>query len=326
MNSITPTPGHKFQPGISEGLFDLDFPTYKGDPGQNASALKKISKSMRFWEASKKQPDKPSEDMIIGSLVHLSVLEPAQFGPDKSHYFKPATYLADRLQCPECGSITEGKKCAKCKVERVAIQIEQPWSGNSTTCQKWLEDHQDKPIIDSDASERVTMMRDAIMADEMAADFIKNAHTEVSAFATDPVTGERIKARFDLLALSEDAYIIGDFKKCQDADNEHSVAKYHADRQVHLQLAFYHRILELLTAEIPFPIRLLAGMIEDSIAPELIWWEMDGQGKSAGYAAWRKALDRYHFAKTLPKVPGYDHSQPVRKLSLPRYVINGDEG
>lgn len=325
MRSIVPQSGETFQMGISEGLFDLDTATYRADPAMNASSLKKISKSMRFWEASKRQPDAPTPDMQIGTLVHLSVLEPAQFGVDMSHYFKPATYQAERLECPICGSSTDSKTCRKCKVDRVTVTKEQPWSGNSDTCKQWTADHQDKPVIDSDASERVHMMRDAIMADEMAADFIKNAHTEVSAFATDPVTGERLKARFDMLAIAEDAYVIGDLKKCPDSDNEHEVAKYFVKRQVHLQLSFYGEILTLLTGEIKFPVRLLAGMIEDSIAPELVWWEMDSESILAGHAAWRKALDRYHFAKTLPKVQGYDHSQPVRKLSLPRYVINPQE-
>lgn len=325
MNTIIPISGHQFQPGVSEGLFDLDFPTYKGDPGQNASALKKISKSMRFWEASMRQPDEPTPDMILGQILHLSVLESQKFGNGISHHIRPDTYMAERLQCPNCESIGTGKKCSKCKVERVASQVEQDWNGNSKTCRQWLLDHADRPIISPDMAERASLMRSAILSEDLAADFIKNAHTEVSAFATDPVTGERLKARFDLLAISEHAYIIGDFKKCQDSDSEHAVAKYHADRQVHLQLAFYHRILELLTAEIPFPIRILAGMIEDSIAPELVWWEMDEAGKSAGYDAWRKALDRYHFAKTLPKVPGYDRSQPIRKLTLPRYILNSDE-
>lgn len=325
MNTIIPIPGHQFQSGVSEGLFDLDFPAYKGDPGQNASALKKISKSMRFWEASMRQPDEPTPDMILGQILHLSVLESQKFGNGISHHIRPDTCMAERLQCPNCESVGTGKKCSKCKVERVTIQVEQDWNGNSKTCRQWLVDHADKPVISPDMAERASMMRHAILSEDLAADFIKNAHTEVSAFATDPVTGERLKARFDLIALSEDAFIIGDFKKCQDSDNEHAVARYFSDRKVHLQLAFYHRILELLTAQIPFPIRLLAGMIEDSIAPELIWWEMDEEGKSAGYAAWRKALDRYHFAKTLPETPGYDHSQPVRKLSLPRYVLQWDE-
>lgn len=326
MSSIIPVPGNQFQPGVSEGLFDLDFPTYKADPAINAGALKQISRSMRFWEASRRQPDDPTPDMILGQILHLSVLESQNFGNGVSHYIRPDTYMAERLQCPECESIGTGEKCSKCKVERIATQVEQDWNGNSKTCRQWLLDHADKPIISPDMAERAARMYRAIFDEPKAASFIKNSHTEVSAFTTDPETGQRLKARFDMLAIAEDAYIIGDFKKCEDSDNEHAVGRYFAKRQVHLQLAFYGHILRVITEgySIPFPIRLLAGMIEDSIAPELMWWEMDDASVSAGNDAWRKALGRYVTTKKSGTTPGYDQSQGVRKLSLPRYILNGD--
>lgn len=325
MKSITPRPGNEFQPGISEGLFDLDFATYCGDPGMNASALKAISKSVRYWEAKKKEPDDPTPDMILGSILHMSVLETQNFGNGKSHYIRPDTYKTDGMECqtPGCsaqGSVTDSATCGKCKKPRVKVEVEQAWSGNSNTCKQWLADHSDKPIISPDLAERASRMRDAILSEPVAAQFIANAHTEVSAFVTDPETGERLKARFDLLGILEDAFCISDFKKCQDSDNEHAVARYFLQRQVHLQLDFYRHILALLTKEIPFPIQLWAGMIEDSIAPELIWWQMDEPAQAAGNAAWRKALARFVAAKKSGTTPGYDRSQPVRKLSLPRYA------
>lgn len=316
---IEPKDFSEYIPHESIGLFDLPFADYRADAGINASALKDISRSMRYWEAKKRQPDEPTRDMILGQILHKSVLESRDFGAGKSHYIRPDTYIAERLQCPQCESIGTGKKCSKCKVERVPVGVEQDWNGNSKTCQQWLLEHADKPIISPDDAECAALMRQAILDDEMAGDFIKAAWCEVSAFCVDPSTGERLKARFDMLALSKEGVVVGDLKKTQDADNKHAVARYFVQRQVHLQLAYYGHILETLGQK---DIRTLAGMIEDSISPELVWWELDDDDRSAGGGAWRKALKRYHDSKSAKTMPGYDKSEPIRKLKLPRWALN----
>jgi len=301
---LAPLPQSEFISGVSEGIFDLDFDAYKNDSGINASALKKIIRSMKFWHASKLQPKEQTEDMLIGTLVHLGVLEPHRFGDGKSHYFKPTTYKDAKTG--------EDKK----------------WNGNAKVCQEWLENHADLPAISSQIGERVYSMKKAILDDEMAAEFLTNGHREVSLFCADPVTGERRKARLDVLCRGEDAVYIGDIKKMEDVDDEIAVNRTFTKWRYYLQFRFYYDLLDDLLSSDGTPppvIRALAGCIEDSIAPELVWWEMDEDGMIEGSKQWRKAIDRYHFSKINGTVPGYDKALKIRKLHLNAWRFKNEE-
>jgi hypothetical protein len=89
----------------------------------------------------------PSKAQGWGKLLDCLLLTPQHF--DVSFKIRPDTYEKEVLQCPNCDSITESKKCAKCKIDREPVVIEKNWSAQSDDCQKLVEiwEAQGKEVI-----------------------------------------------------------------------------------------------------------------------------------------------------------------------------------
>jgi len=296
---LIPQPSSAYVPNVSEGIFSLDAETYFADNGISQSSLKIIFRSMAHYEAHKAKPREQTPDMLVGSLVHAAVLEPHTFGEGKSHYVKPLTY-----------------KDAKTGEEK-------KWNGNATPCKEWAESHSDLPVISQGLWENVLRMTAAIRADDLAGNALKNGHTEVAVFCNDPVTGQRRKARFDLLVRAEDGVYVIDLKKTRDARPE-AVSRTFAQWGYHVQADYYQTILADLCAKSggeELPVRMLYGMIEDEQPHGFMFYELGPKSLDKGASIWRTALDRYHFSKITGKVEGYDKSVRIRALELPAWEL-----
>jgi len=78
----------------------------------------------------------PSYSLEYGSLLDCVVLTPEQMAD--RYAIQPETYETTGMECPNCKSVTDSKKCSKCKCDRVEMKITKKWSGQSTTCAEWL--------------------------------------------------------------------------------------------------------------------------------------------------------------------------------------------
>ena len=110
----------------------------RGTPGYSVSSsdLRMISgMSPSKWKNGFELP--ASDALIYGSLLDVLVLTPDQF--DARYILQPAEYETKVLRCPSCGSVTEAKKCQKCKIDREEHVIVKPWNNNSDTCTSWAE-------------------------------------------------------------------------------------------------------------------------------------------------------------------------------------------
>lgn len=82
--------------------------------------------------------EEESQSKDFGNLFDTLLLTPRAF--NERYVLRPATYLEEVLECPNCGSVTESPNCRKCKRERVPTVIEKKWQSNSSYCQEWIAD------------------------------------------------------------------------------------------------------------------------------------------------------------------------------------------
>ncbi len=163
---------------------------------------------------------------VMGQLAHIAILEPNRFGRDKSHYVKPLTYIAD-----EKGT-------------------EKKWNGNAKVCEKWMEEHQDLPIINEKEERRIIGSRDAVLAHPVAGDLVVGpGSNEVSVFAKHPATGLDLRMRAD--RLTEDAegrpWVV-DLKSCPNVD---TFVKSARDFYYDQQAVLYSDVLALAGVDNP---------------------------------------------------------------------------
>lgn len=107
------------------------------------SMLRAFAPCPSRWLAGYTPP--PSEAKAWGSLLDCLALTPLQF-PSR-YATRPATYETTGMKCPSCGSITDSKKCAACKTDRMEISVTKDWNAASKTCQEWIAAQNGKEII-----------------------------------------------------------------------------------------------------------------------------------------------------------------------------------
>jgi len=112
-------------------------PCERGEAGyaMSSSALRLFDACPSKWVRGFNPP--ASQSLEYGSLLDCVVLTPEHF---KDVYaLQPDTYETTGMECPNCKSVTDSKRCSKCKCERVEVKITKPWSNQSTTCAAWTE-------------------------------------------------------------------------------------------------------------------------------------------------------------------------------------------
>jgi hypothetical protein len=84
----------------------------------------------------------PTKAMEWGGLMDVLVLTPHLF--ERTYAVAPAQYDTKGMQCQTMGceangTVTDAKKCAKCRVDRVEIPIKKDWDWNAKVCDEWRE-------------------------------------------------------------------------------------------------------------------------------------------------------------------------------------------
>jgi hypothetical protein len=189
---------HQYPDGIYYGLSGED---YFAQRRFNATGAKLLLRSAAHYRASLESPKEPSTNMLIGSVVHVGVLEPAVFdarvavAPGLDKRTKAGKALWDAFQDANAGKLVLGAE-------------------------------------DFDCARRCI---DAVRAHPAAAQLLNGAHTEVSAFWTDGKHKVPCKSRWDILNHNG----IGDLKTTQDASRDafsRSIATFGYDIQASLYL------------------------------------------------------------------------------------------
>lgn len=285
----------------------------RGDPKFVASnsMLVKMLKCPKKWLLGAADDDTVSRDW--GSLVDTLLLTPEQF---KSRYaITPATYESTGMKCPTCESVTDSKKCARCKCDRVEVKVQKEWTNQSDTCQQWVEDQRKAGmvVVSKGFFDAAIAAAKEAQADELVAKFIASSDRQVMLIAEwhDPDTGLVIplKAMLDLVPRYDTSLYknLGDLKTTRNAALENWAwdAKKHL---YHQQAAFY---MDIYKAAMPKEDRCnFCFLVQENEFPYITGRRILGEkAMSLGRARYRHALKSYcQFLKT-GRFPDYDQHE-----------------
>lgn len=245
---------------------------YHASEGISKSGLDLIARSPAHFRFA--APREPSRAMEIGTAIHMAVLEPTLYA---NHYV--IVSAADRRAA-----------AYKQAVEAVGS---------------------DRVLLQSEADD-VNAMQQSIWANPHAAAFLRDARTELSVFTVDPVTGVKVKARFDAMNGGRSL----DLKKTKDA-RPAEFAKSVANYRYMVQAAFYSDVWKWETGEELTAFGFLAVEQESPNANAI--YVLDDDALEYGRRLYRRDLDAYARCKESDQWPSLETKPQV--LSLPAWMI-----
>lgn len=181
--------------------------------------------------------------MLWGDIMDVSILTPDEV---KDRFaVSPATYTATLMECPRCHSKTDSKSCAKCKCDRVPIQVEKPWNLNATECAKWKEEQGDKQIVDAETWQQSQNALKFFWANPWCREFVECSKRQVMVEAKyhdkDTDLTIPLKCLIDLVPPSDHPKFssdLGDFKTSRNSE-PHSWQGDIFKSWYHVQAALY---------------------------------------------------------------------------------------
>lgn len=222
-------------------------------------------------------PKERTRNMVIGSATHCALLEPHRF--DELYMI---TSALDRRE----------------SIYKQAIKNRDP---DYTLTQK--------------EGDEIKTMQQSMQINQEAYKAIKSAiGHEVSLFTTDPVTGVKVRVRFDVLA----AGYFADLKTTQDARERpfmNSIFNY----MYHQQMAFYKAAFKWETGQEFDTAAIIA--LESSAPYASEYYELDDMALSIGAHEFRKNLNIY--AKCLESNDWnfYEGMGSKKLITLPEWAI-----
>lgn len=324
---------------------------YIGMPNSVYHSQEGISKSSldRFADSPYKyfygKPIKQTKAMVVGSATHAFVVEHDVFY--KTFMVEPkfddclSTDAAMKAWLKERGqtgySTKKGSElidlCYRCDPELKFEAIERKkWEEYIGIESIMKSDHEDAIfgvktaiksdgehayILSEDTFESVEGMKKALLSNSAARKYLKaEGFTEISFFTTDPITGIKIRIRFDKLAFIDGQWYGFDLKKTQSIkwrDTSNTLAKY----RYHVQAAFYSYVFKLVTG-----IELagfIFGFVEEEFPHVVAVGPLDDLSFNIGCEVFRADLNLYAEYKRGDIVAHNDEDETI--FSLPDYFL-----
>jgi hypothetical protein len=188
-------------------LLDQSAEEYHATSGASASRLNKMfKKSPAHMRHDLENPEEPTQAMIIGTATHSAILEPDLFEKD-------------------WGRIPVGDGRSKAIKDAKADLIHE-----------FGYDH----ILKAEVYDSIVGMRESVLENELAADLLGEANTEVSSYWVDEQTGVECKARIDAMPYQDSGwgYCLVDVKTTTDASAKEFQRSVH-NFGYHRQAAHY---------------------------------------------------------------------------------------
>lgn len=227
---------------------NMPFADYLAVDAISNSGLKRILRSPAHFKYP--EPDKAdSRAMEIGTAIHAAILEPDYFA---SHYL--VAKVDDRR-------LAEYKGLAK--------------------------DVGGERVLTISEYRRILGMQEAVYRNKRAASLLKRGRRELSVFATDPITGVKVKVRFD---FKGDGLSAADLKKCQDARGS-EFARTITNYGYYMQVAFYSDVWQWATGEQINEFPIIA--VEESSPHGCVCHDLDEVALMLGRKHYREALNTY---------------------------------
>lgn len=269
------------------------------------SSLKAFGHCAERWRAGYNAPDSDAKD--FGSLLDCRALTPELF--EARYTVHPLTYTATGMQCPQCETVTDSKKCAKCKCDRVEVNVVKDWNWNAQVCADWKLKQGERQIISTaemlEASNAVKML----FRDEVIKAFFDASRKQVMVTAEwhDAATGLVIPVRclMDLVPGldSEFRKSLADLKSTRSAAL-HSFKRFAFNMGYHIQAAFDLDIYVAATGEDRCN---WCFVLQENYAPFQTGKRLMSQAfLELGRVEYRKLLTNYCWCLKHNTWPGYD--------------------
>lgn len=255
----------------------LTFSEYRALPGEHATRLKRMMVSpLHYWHA--RNHERPdTDDFRIGRATHTAVLEPDRFALDCT------VYTASK-------SKGEGARKAWEEFQRV---------------------NTGRTILDAGEYKQALAMRDAVHGNALAHELLTGGDAEVSATWQHFSTEMPCKARLDYLGPRG----IVDVKTTSRID-PNAFSRDAAVFGYHVQFAFYHYGLEMVTGEkVPF----WAVVVEKSPPFDVVVYRVPDSVLEAATHQFAGLLERVKQCEATNKWPGVA-GESVMELQLPEWV------
>lgn len=266
-------------------LLSISFEDYQKAPGINQSGLKEILRSPAHYQASLKAEPKDTEAMRFGRIFHTAILEPQLFR--ERHVIEP-------------------KFDRRTKQGKLDFDV---WKSGLRS---------DAILIPSLWEEPLLAMIDKVLSHKLVSDLLPGSLREVSLFWDDIETGERCKARYDLVTADG---VIVDFKTTLDA-RPYAFAREIWNREYHVQVSHYCNGAHV--SQVGRGDQFIFIAIEKNPPYELAVYPAGLRTFSIGDHYRSQAMHTYSRCKKENRWPGYN--EEAFPLDVPAWAENVDIG
>lgn len=141
------------------------------------SMLKEFARCPQRWFLGYKSPPSKSKDW--GKLLDCFTLTPEQM--PHQYVTEPDTYMLAEMACPECGSVSDAKKCRKCNVDRRMEMQEHAWNPRAEYCRNWRMEVEARnyTVLSREEMENVKSAHKRLMSEPIIRDFLSECDFQV---------------------------------------------------------------------------------------------------------------------------------------------------
>ena len=208
----------------------------------------------------------------------------------------------------------------------IAPMIDRRTNAGKKEWAEFLDKNLGKTVVSQDDFDVMDGMSNALMSCELAGQlmYAKGRQIEAPLFWRDPETGERCKAKLDVLIKGYNGqYIIIDYKTTQHAD----MVRFNREifsRGYYFQAGMYAEGLKT-SLKLDYMPRFIfiAQEKTEPFAVNVI--EVDWETMNAGRSKYHELLQLYHDCREADLWPGYNKADEINLTSMPKWAMNTDE-
>ena len=243
---------------------------YNQAEGIRRSDLWRMDDSPEKFKYFLENPVEQTPAMAFGSACHKFILEPLDWGNEYA----------------------------------VAPQVDKRTKDGRAAWEQFLADNQGKTVVNSDDYSVMEEMSRALTACPLANRMMfTEQQAEVPLFWTDPETGEKCKAKLDILRQEDGKYMIVDYKTAMYADT----FRFNAEiwkRGYYFQAGFYSEGLKH-SLGLDYMPRFMFVAQEKKAPYAVNVIEVSEEVMNAGVAKFHELLEKYHECRLMDMYPGY---------------------